>query len=84
MSAKQWRMSPARNVCAISGGQPLSRCWLRASATSRIVNDRPVRDPLLHGAVRGAYQDFLARDRHPMVALFLEMEPREVDVIDGG
>ena len=36
------------------------------------VNGRPVRDKLLVGAVRGAYQDFLARDRHPMVALFLD------------
>ncbi len=44
------------------------------------VNGRPVRDKLLAGAVRGAYQDFLARDRHPMVALFLEVMPREVDV----
>ena len=37
------------------------------------VNGRPVRDRLLQGAVRGAYQDFLARDRHPLVALFLEL-----------
>jgi DNA mismatch repair protein MutL len=44
------------------------------------VNDRPVRDKLLVGAVRGAYQDFLARDRHPMLALFLEIEPDLVDV----
>jgi len=44
------------------------------------VNGRPVRDRLLHGAVRGAYQDFLARDRHPLVALFLELPPAEVDV----
>jgi len=44
------------------------------------VNDRPVRDRLLVGAVRGAYQDFLARDRHPMLALFLEIEPDLVDV----
>ncbi|MSP43814.1 MAG: DNA mismatch repair endonuclease MutL [Alphaproteobacteria bacterium] len=44
------------------------------------VNGRPVRDKLLHGAVRGAYQDFLARDRHPAVALFLTIDPREVDV----
>jgi len=44
------------------------------------VNGRPVRDKLLAGAVRGAYQDFLARDRHPMVALFLEAPTNLVDV----
>ncbi len=44
------------------------------------VNGRPVRDKLLYGAVRGAYQDFLARDRHPLVALFLELPPDMVDV----
>ena len=44
------------------------------------VNGRPVRDRLLTGAVRGAYQDFLARDRHPEVALFLEAPAGMVDV----
>ncbi|MBL8662496.1 MAG: DNA mismatch repair endonuclease MutL [Candidatus Odyssella sp.] len=44
------------------------------------VNGRPVRDKLLYGAVRGAYQDFLARDRHPVVALFLDLPPSDVDV----
>ncbi len=44
------------------------------------VNGRPVRDPMLRGAVRGAYQDLLARDRHPMVALYLEVPTRLVDV----
>ena len=44
------------------------------------VNGRPVRDRLLQGAVRGAYMDFLARDRHPVVALFLESPPEQVDV----
>ena len=44
------------------------------------VNSRPVRDPMLRGAVRGAYQDLLARDRHPMVALFLQIPPALVDV----
>jgi DNA mismatch repair protein MutL len=44
------------------------------------VNGRPVRDKLLNGAVRGAYQDFLARDRNPMVALFLDAPPEMVDV----
>ena len=44
------------------------------------VNGRPVRDKLLHGAVRGAYQDFLARDRHPVVALYVDLPHEHVDV----
>ena len=44
------------------------------------VNRRPVRDRLLVGAVRGAYQDLLARDRHPVVALFLDCPADFVDV----
>ncbi len=43
------------------------------------VNGRPVRDKLLAGAVRGAYADFLARDRHPVVALFLTLPTDLVD-----
>jgi DNA mismatch repair protein MutL len=44
------------------------------------VNGRPVKDRLLIGAVRGAYSDMLARDRHAVIALFLEIPPEEVDV----
>lgn len=44
------------------------------------VNGRPVRDKLLMGAVRGAYREFLASDRHPLLALFLEIPARQVDV----
>ncbi|AHE52840.1 hypothetical protein NX02_05515 [Sphingomonas sanxanigenens DSM 19645 = NX02] len=44
------------------------------------VNGRPVKDRLLAGAVRGAYADMLARDRHAVVALFLELPTEEVDV----
>ena len=44
------------------------------------VNGRPVKDRLLIGAVRGAYQDLLARDRHPVVALFVDLPLSEVDV----
>jgi DNA mismatch repair protein MutL len=44
------------------------------------VNGRSVRDKLMLGAVRAAYADHLPRDRHPVVALFVAIEPREVDV----
>ena len=44
------------------------------------VNQRPVKDRLLVGALRGAYQDLLARDRHPVVALFLNVPSDFVDV----
>ena len=44
------------------------------------VNGRPVKDRLLVGALRGAYADLLARDRHPVVALFLDVPSTEVDV----
>lgn len=44
------------------------------------VNGRPVKDKLLIGAVRGAYADMLARDRHAVLALFLEVPAEDVDV----
>ena len=44
------------------------------------VNGRPVRDKLIVGAIRGAYADFLARDRHPAVALFLDLPAEMVDI----
>ncbi len=44
------------------------------------VNGRSVKDRLLVGAVRGAYAEMLARDRHAVVALFLEIPPGDVDV----
>ncbi|WP_341911627.1 DNA mismatch repair endonuclease MutL [Ferrovibrio terrae] len=44
------------------------------------VNGRPVRDKLFVGAVKGAYADFLSHDRHPVVALFLEVPAEQVDV----
>ena len=45
-----------------------------------VVNGRPVRDKLLNGAVRGAYQDFLAGNRHPALALFIELPSEALDV----
>jgi len=44
------------------------------------VNGRPVKDRMLNGVIRAAYQDFLARDRHPMAALFVDLDPEYVDV----
>ena len=44
------------------------------------VNGRAVRDKLMLGAVRAAYADYLPRDRHPVVALFITLDSREVDV----
>lgn len=44
------------------------------------VNGRPVKDRLVIGAVKGAYQDVLSHDRHPVVALFIELDSEAVDV----
>lgn len=56
--------------------------YSRGSAVAQylFVNGRPVRDKLLVGALRGAYFDFLSRDRHPAAALFLDCDPSLVDV----
>src|SRR3984957_3679306 len=54
----------------------------RANALGQylFVNGRPVRDKLLLGAVRGAYADYLPRDRHPLLALFVLLPAPEIDV----
>jgi DNA mismatch repair protein MutL len=44
------------------------------------VNGRPVRDKQIFGALRGAYADVIARDRHPVAVLFLTLDPALVDV----
>ena len=44
------------------------------------VNSRPVKDRLLVGALRAAYRDLLARDRHPVAALFVQLPGDEVDI----
>lgn len=56
--------------------------YSRANATHQylFVKGRPVKDKLLHGAIRAAYQDFLASDRYPLLALFLDLPSEDVDV----
>ncbi|MBL8575290.1 MAG: DNA mismatch repair endonuclease MutL [Hyphomicrobiaceae bacterium] len=54
----------------------------RAAATHQYltVNGRPVRDKLIMGAIRGAFYDVMPRDRHPVLALDIRLDPHEVDV----
>jgi DNA mismatch repair protein MutL len=70
-----------RNGVAVQGFAALPT-HTRANALGQylFVNGRPVRDKLLIGVVRAAYADYLPRDRHPIVALFVTLDPREVDV----
>jgi DNA mismatch repair protein MutL len=70
-----------RNGVAVEGFAGLPTLT-RANALGQylFVNGRPVRDKLLLGVVRGAYADYLPRDRHPIVALFVTLPAREVDV----
>jgi DNA mismatch repair protein MutL len=75
------RIEARREGVSLSGYAGLPT-YNRANAQMQFlfVNGRPVRDKLLIGAVRGAYADFLARDRHPALALFLDCDPVFVDV----
>jgi DNA mismatch repair protein MutL len=75
------RVEAAREGITLSGYAGLPT-YNRANAAMQFlfVNGRPVRDKLLVGAVRGAYADFLARDRHPALALFIDCDPGFVDV----
>ena len=71
----------ARDGVAVEGFAVLPTLT-RANALGQylFVNGRPVRDKLLVGVVRGAYADYLPRDRHAIVALFVTLDPHEVDV----
>jgi DNA mismatch repair protein MutL len=75
------KVDAVREGVSLSGYAGLPT-YNRANAQMQylFVNGRPVRDKLLVGAVRGAYADFLARDRHPALALFVECDPAFVDV----
>ena len=75
------KVEGSREGVSLSGYAGLPT-YNRANAQMQFlfVNGRPVRDKLLIGAVRGAYADFLARDRHPALALFLDCDPAFVDV----
>jgi DNA mismatch repair protein MutL len=74
-------VSASRDGFALAGFAGLPT-YSRANALGLylFVNGRTVRDKLLAGAVRAAYADHLPRDRHPVAALFVTIDPREVDV----
>jgi DNA mismatch repair protein MutL len=75
------RVATEREGLAISGyaGLPTQN-KPTARGQYLFVNGRPVRDKILFSAVRGAYGDLLPSGRYPMLALFLTVPPREVDV----
>lgn len=69
------------DFCKISGfiGVPT---YNKANSLSEFlfVNNRPVRDKLILGAIKGAYQDMMTSGRYPVCAVFIEVEPMYVDV----
>ncbi|MHA6327164.1 DNA mismatch repair endonuclease MutL [Roseivivax sp. CAU 1753] len=75
------RIEAMRDDIAMTGLAALPT-YSRGAAVAQhfFVNGRPVKDRLLIGALRGAYSDFLSRDRHPAVALFIDCDPHKVDV----
>ncbi len=80
-TANAMRIDAEREGYRLSGYAALPT-YSRGAAVAQFffVNGRPVRDKLLIGALRGAYSDFLSRDRHPAVALFVSCDPELVDV----
>ena len=80
-SANAMKIEAEREGLLLTGYAALPT-YSRGAAVAQFffVNGRPVKDKLLTGALRGAYSDFLSRDRHPAVALFLSCDPERVDV----
>ncbi|MBE6451070.1 MAG: DNA mismatch repair endonuclease MutL [Alphaproteobacteria bacterium] len=74
-------ISSTRENVSISGYVSLPT-FNKANSLSQylFVNSRPVRDKLLLGAIKGAYQDVLASNRYPLCALFIDVDPFYVDV----
>jgi DNA mismatch repair protein MutL len=79
--ANALEINAAREDVALAGHVSIPS-FTRANALQQYayVNGRPVRDKLIAGAIRGAYADVLPRDRHPILALFLTLDPALVDV----
>ena len=75
------RLDTEREAVRLSGYAALPT-YSRGSSVAQylFVNGRPVRDKMLLGALRAAYSDVLARDRHPAAALFIDCDPELVDV----
>jgi DNA mismatch repair protein MutL len=80
-AANAFELDAAREGVRLSGLAGLPT-YSRGNAQMQYVyvNGRPVRDKLFAGAIRAAYLDFLSADRHPVAALFIECDPRIVDV----
>ncbi|MHA1127464.1 MAG: DNA mismatch repair endonuclease MutL, partial [Alphaproteobacteria bacterium] len=80
-TANAMRIDATREGFLLTGYAALPT-YSRGAAVAQFffVNGRPVRDKQLTGALRGAYSDFLSRDRHPAVALFISCDPELVDV----
>ncbi|MGX0876355.1 DNA mismatch repair protein MutL [Roseovarius sp. MBR-154] len=75
------RIDAAREGLRMTGYAALPTYSRGSSAAQYLfVNGRPVRDKMLYGALRAAYQDVLSRDRHPAAALFIDCDPVLVDV----
>ncbi|MCQ2734903.1 MAG: DNA mismatch repair endonuclease MutL [Alphaproteobacteria bacterium] len=74
-------ISAENEFCNITGviGLPT---YTKANSLSEFlfVNNRPVRDKLILGAIKGAYQDMMMSGRYPACALFIKVNPRYVDV----